>query len=51
MHCIDLLGLVFDTRAMIVGIMTEYRQEMTDLMELTGTRNVIYFSQFLGERN
>ena len=31
--CFFLLGLVFDTRAMTVGITTEYRQEVIDLME------------------
>ena len=33
MHCIVLLGLVFDTIAMTVGITTEYPQEVIDLME------------------
>jgi len=32
MHCIVLLGLVFDIRAMTVEITTEYRQEVINLM-------------------
>jgi len=33
MHCIVLLGLVFDIRAMTVDITEAYRQEVIDLME------------------
>ena len=44
MHCIVLLGLVFDTRAMTVGITTEYRQEVIDLMESdwNGERDIFF---------
>jgi len=33
MYCIVLLGLVFDTSTMAVGITTEYRQEVINLMK------------------
>ena len=45
MHCIVLLGLVFDTRAMTVGITPEYRQEVIELIELHWVGDkAIYFT-------
>jgi len=45
MHCIVLLGLVFDTRAMSVGITPKYRQEVIDLIELHWVGDkAIYFA-------
>ena len=45
MHCIVLLGLVFDTRAMTVGITPKHRQEVIDLIELHWVGDkAIYFT-------